>query len=294
MTASDTVRLVLDTKATLGEGPIWDSSAQLLFWVDILKHKVHVYDPAEHRDRVIDVGQDVGTIVSRRSGGVMLALHGGFASMDIETGAVRMITDPEVHLPGNRFNDGKCDPAGRLWAGTMAYTDQDTQGSLYCLDTDLGVRRVLSGLGISNGIAWSLDGKTMYFIDSLEYAVKAFDYEKASGAITNGRFVIRVPKRLGMPDGMTIDAEGMLWIGLWQGACVGRWNPNTGESLQTIRLPATNVTACAFGSRDLDTLYITTATAELSPAQLVREPLAGGLFAVKPGVKGTTAFAFDG
>src|SRR5262245_12210135 len=151
------VELVLDSKAQVGEGPIWHAQAQRLYWVDIYSDEVHIYDPATGADRAINVGQRVGTVVPRRSGGLMLALHHGFASLDLETGAVDILSDPEKHLPENRFNDGKCDPSGRFWAGTMlngASENDPPHGSLYTLDANHQVRHRLSHLRISNGIAW--------------------------------------------------------------------------------------------------------------------------------------------
>ena len=288
------VELRLDAHAIVGEGPIWDDEAQVLYWVDIMANTLHVFDPVKNEDRTFDVGQHVGTVVPRAAGGVMLALYQGFAAFDLRTQTLTLIHDPEAHLPDNRFNDGKCDPAGRLWAGTMAYQNQTTQGSLYCLNTDLSVKKMRGDIGISNGLAWSLDHSTMYYIDSVTYMVKAYDYDLATGDIQNERTIIRVPKEVGLPDGMTIDSEGMLWVAHFGGGRVCRWHPERGEILQTIFLPASQITACAFGDKDLDTLYITSAAVRLSEEALQREPQAGGLFSVKPGCRGVKAFKFAG
>ncbi len=288
------VDLVLNAQATLGEGPIWDDEAQLLYWVDIINGHLHAYNPATDKDVVYDVGHQIGTVVPRQSGGVILALENGFAAYNLETKILTPINDPEADLPDNRFNDGKCDPAGRLWAGTMLRTAEGTQGSLYCLDTDLSVRKVFGKVGVSNGIAWSPDNKSMYYIDTPTQVVRAYDYELESGNISNERVVIQVPPEMGFPDGMTIDEEGMLWIAHWDGKRVCRWSPETGEVLQSIEMPVSRATACAFGGKDLDSLYITSAAVDLSEAQLKQEPLAGGLFVIKPGVKGVKAFNFKG
>ncbi len=288
------VELRVDAHALVGEGPIWDDEHQVLYWVDIMSNKLYAYDPAQDENRAFDIGQHVGTVVPRASGGVMLAVYQGFAAFDLEAEDLTLINDPEADLPGNRFNDGKCDPAGRFWAGTMAYENQNTQGNLYRLDTDLSVHKMLGDIGISNGIVWSLDHSTMYYIDSPTYTVKAYDHDVDTGDIKNERVIIDVPREVGLPDGMTIDAEGMLWVAHFGGARVCRWHPERAEILQTITLPASQITACAFGDQDLDTLYISSAAIGLSDAALGREPHAGGLFSVKPGCQGVKSFKFGG
>ena len=291
---STAVNLLVDARALVGEGPIWDETNQVLYWVDILSSQLYCYNPATGENRSWDVGQHVGTVVLRKAGGLMLALRDGFASFDLTSGQVTMIADPEADKPGNRFNDGKCDPAGRFWAGTMAYVDQTTQGSLYRLDADLRVHRLLGDIAISNGIVWSLDQRTMYYIDSMAYTVRAYDYDNATGDLANERVVVKVEAGMGLPDGMAIDAEGMLWVAHFGGSCVRRWDPQTGAVLSQIDLPTAQITACAFGGPDLDTLYITSAANGYTAADFAREPHAGGLFVAKPGVKGTLTFAFAG
>lgn len=291
---SDSVELVVDAKATLGEGPIWHAQKQVLYWVDIMEKKVHVYDPATNQDRAIDVGQYVGTVVPRKSGGVMVAVYHGFASLDLDTQQLKVVHDPESHLPDTRFNDGKCDPAGRFWAGTMSLTGVAEAGSLYCMDKDHRVRKMLDKVTVSNGIAWSLNQKAMYFIDTQTHTVDAFDYDVETGSIANRRVAITIPEKDGFPDGMTIDAEGMLWVAHWGGSRVTRWNPANGKLLQTIPVPATQSTACWFGGPRLDVLYITSARIGLDERALAKQPHAGGLFRVRPGVRGLEAYEFAG
>jgi sugar lactone lactonase YvrE len=285
------VQLLLDAQAKLGEGAIWDGRRQQLLWIDILGQSLHVCDPVTGKDRAIDVGQLIGTLVPRRSGGVMVAVYDGFAALDLVTGKLEFITDPEADLPDTRFNDGKCDPAGRFWAGTMSLKGVKEAGSLYVLDADHSVRRMVTGVTTSNGIVWSRDARTMYYIDTRLQRVDAFDYDLATGNITNRRVAIPIPADQGHPDGMTMDAEGMLWIAHWDGWRVTRWNPLTGQLLQTIQVPVARVTSCAFGGPQLDTLYITTAQpTEPDPAQ----PQAGGVFVAKPDVRGLPAFEYAG
>jgi sugar lactone lactonase YvrE len=167
-------------------------------------------------------------------------------------------------------------------------------GKLYRLDADGSMHVMLRGVSTSNGIAWSLDRRTLYYIDTPLLRVDAFDYDDATGAIANRRTVITVPPGIGRPDGSTLDAEGMLWVARWEGWGVTRWNPRTGELLQSIRLPVARVTSCAFGGPGLDTLYVTTARNGLTPEQLAAQPFAGGLFQMKPGVCGLRAPAYAG
>ena len=288
------VELLVDAHAQVGEGPLWDEERQVLYWVDILSSLLYIYDPATGENRALDVGRHVGTVVTRASGGLMLAVREGFASFDLETQELTLIANPEAHITGNRFNDGKCDPAGRFWAGTMAYENPTNQGSLYRLDTDLSVHKIFGDVAISNGIIWSLDHTTMYYIDTLRKNVRAFDYADDTGDISNERVIINVPEEIGMPDGMAIDSDGMLWVAHYGGSCVSRWNPNTAQLLEKIDLPVTQVTACAFGGPNLDILFITSAAQELDAAELDRQPLAGGLFSIKTPHQGVPSFRFGG
>jgi sugar lactone lactonase YvrE len=205
-----------------------------------------------------------------------------------------MVTDPEQDLPGNRFNDGKCDPAGRFWAGTLALDGTPKVASLYRIDADLSVHKMLGEVSCSNGIVWTLDGQTMYYIDTFLRRVDAFDYEYQTGEISGRRVAFEIPSEMGFPDGSTLDSEGMLWVALWQGGAVSRWNPETGELLQVVKVPAPNVTSCAFGGPNLDRLYITTARNGMSDQALAEHPLAGGVFFADVSATGLPAFAFAG
>ena len=299
--------LAVDARAALGEGAIWDSRRNALYWVNIDGGEVHVYDPATDTDRCINVGQKVGTVVPRRSGGLMLAVEQGFAFLDLDTEELELICDPPEHNPALRFNDGKCDPAGRFWAGTITTRDDPGGASLFCLFPDLAARRMLTGVTNSNGICWSLNAKTMYYVDTPTQTVAAFDYDVDTAEISGRRVAVTVPEDMGHPDGMTIDAEGKLWVAHWGGWSVNRWDPDTGEHLLSVPIPADHVSSCAFGAagqcasvrtdahfmRDLDTLYVTTARGGLSDEQLQTQPHAGGLFRVDVGVHGVQAFEFD-
>jgi sugar lactone lactonase YvrE len=296
MAISGEVEQVPHCRAMLGEGAIWNRALQRLHWIDIEGRTVFTFDPATGENLACEVGQKVGTAVPRARGGLMLALQAGFASLDLGTGRVALLPPPPEHDPAVvRFNDGKCDPAGRFWAGTMALVKgPQPLGRLYRLDADGSMHVVVREVGTSNGVAWSLDRRTLYFIDTPLRRVDAFDYDGATGAIANRRTVITIPPDIGRPDGSTIDAEGMLWIAMYEGWSVTRWNPRNGGLLQTIRLPVARVTSCAFGGPDLGTLYLTTSCFGLADEQLAAQPLAGCLFRVTPSVGGLPAFAYQG
>lgn len=288
------VELVLDSQAALGEGAIWNYKTGELIWVNITANVLNFYNPFLHFNKELLTGEMIGTVVPAESGKLIVALENGFYQLDPETGSKLFIADPEADKPNNRFNDGKCDPSGRFWAGTMDKDGKPGLGGLYRLDPDTSVHRMIDKVSISNGIVWSLDHQKMYYIDTPTRKVSSWNYNNETGSISNPTTAIEIPEEMGFPDGMTIDAEGNLWIALWNGAAVGCWNPETGELLRKIDVPAKNVTSCAFGDKDLGTLYITTAREGTSEEELKKFPHAGGLFKIRPGVKGLEASFFKG
>jgi len=283
------VRLALDAKATLGEGALWHPIEQKLYWVDIEGKTLHIYDPATGQDRLLSTGQKVGTVVPIRGGGALVALQDGVHKINTATGEMEFVVNAEKD-PKIRYNDGKCDPAGRFWVGTMA---GNQQAALYRVDGDGSIHQMLDKVTISNGIVWSADRKTMYYVDTPTQKVMAFDYDHDSGEISRPRVAVEVPSDMGSPDGMTIDEEGKLWVAHWGGSCVARWDPMTGKLLQKITVPGPHTTSCAFGGENLDILYITTARQGLNEDQLREFPLSGGVFSVKPGVRGVPADFFE-
>jgi sugar lactone lactonase YvrE len=285
--------LVIDARAVLGEGPLWHTRQQRLIWVDIEGHDLHIWDPVTRADARLHIGEHVGCAVSAGGDLLVLGLRSGFAVLDLATGRRAHIEDPEHHLPDNRFNDGKCDPAGRLWAGTMALDERESAGALYCLHGDLTVHLMVPRVTISNGLAWSLDHRTMYYVDSPTRRIVSYEYDPATGAIDSERVVFHVPEGGGFPDGMTIDAEGQLWLALWDGRRVIRVDPHAGRITDQIDMPVSRPTSCAFGGLNLDELYITSAS-NLPPDQRAKEPHAGGVFRVRPGVGGLPAVDFAG
>ena len=270
--------------ADLGEGPLWDARSGELVWLDITGQLVHRLDPSTGRDRPIQVGQEVGAVGLRSSGGLVGALREGFALI-ADDGRCELISDTERDRAHTRMNDGRVDPAGRFWAGTMAFDCRAGAGTLYRLDGRQRVAPVLSGLTISNGMDWSADRRLMYFIDSTTYRVDLFDYDDETGAIRGRRPFCAIGEGETMPDGMTLDAEGALWVAVWGGGGVLRFAPD-GTPAGSIQLPASQVTSCAFGGPDLADLYITTAARGLSAEERAREPHAGQLFVCRPGPRG--------
>ncbi|MDU0202396.1 SMP-30/gluconolactonase/LRE family protein [Paenibacillus sp. MAH-36] len=289
---SKNVQLVLDAKATLGEGPSWNEEEKALYWVDIVGEKFCRFYPETGHNESFLIGEYVGAVVCAGKDEVVLATQSGFQSYHMKQRTLTPLVDPEAHLPSNRFNDGKCDSHGRFWAGTMEIIEKGATGSLYVLETDGSYRKVHEDVGVSNGIAWSLDENEMYYIDSMRKQVLVFDFDAEKGEISRPRLLIDFAGEQGFPDGMTIDAEGMLWIAHWDGWQVSRWNPRTGMKLESIAVPAAKVTSCIFGGDELDTLYITSARKGLEDEKAGDQPHAGGIFAVKPGVKGTKTHAF--
>ncbi|PEI95753.1 Senescence marker protein-30 [Bacillus pseudomycoides] len=287
------LELVIDAKANLGEGPCWDEQKYLLYWVDILEKKLFIYNPITNINREISLDQQIESVVPDASGRVILAMECGFYSLNLETEELKLIHNPESHLPENRFNDGKCDPAGRFWAGTTDLYGVSAAGSLYFLDTDFSVKKQLEPVNTSNGLAWSPDQKYLYFIDTPTKKVTRFDYDIHTGTISNPIDIIIIPNSEGLPDGMTIDEEGCLWIAHWGGAKITRWNPMTGEKILTVPVPALNVTSCTFGGHDLTELYITTARTRMNQDQLEVYPYAGGVFRIKTQVKGCPTYQFN-
>ncbi|MCG7376999.1 SMP-30/gluconolactonase/LRE family protein [Paenibacillus sp. ACRSA] len=288
------LNIAVHSHALLGEGPSWDAEQARLLWVDIEGFKVHVFDPSTGSDQAYDVGEHVGAVVPYRRDEVIVALRSGFHTFHLGTGQLQRIEeDPEHGIETNRFNDGKCDARGRFWAGTMGMGNGDREtGALYCLEEGKPVRKMVDHISTSNGLGWSVDHRSMYYIDTPTRSVDRFDYNLEEGSIANRTSIISIPEEMGYPDGMSVDAEGMLWVAHWGGGRITRWNPDTAELLEQIVVPADQVTSCCFGGIDLEDLYITTARIGISDERLLETPDAGSVFVIKPGVKGQKTNAY--
>ena len=283
--------LVVRTRAEVGEGPIWDPGTETLVWVDITGSAVHRFDPSTGHDLCMDVGIDVGAVAVRASGGLILAAADGFRALGTD-GSQALLVEVGADDLTMRMNDGKCDRRGRFWAGTMAYDESAPAGlgKLYRLDPDLSVRTMLDGVSISNGIDWSPDDRLMYFIDSRTQRVDVFDFDLDDGAIINRRTLIEVDPANGLPDGMTVDANGDLWVARWGGSRVVHYAPD-GSERDMVRFPVSQTSSCAFGGADARDLYVTSAALSISEDV---EPEAGSLFRARPGAVGQPPNCFGG
>lgn len=282
------VELMFDAKAALGEGPVWDARTQTLYWVDILNKRIYA-----NGDSLAELDEFIGCLAPRARGGLVLAKRFSFWTFDLSATSSTFLAAPADEPATNRFNDGKCDPRGRFVAGTMNLNEKDSTGSLYSFNGE-SIAKLLSNVTISNGLTWNPDGKTFYYIDTPTRVVQAFDYDLDSGAIANPRVTVTIPASLGWPDGMTSDSQGNLWIAMWGGAQVTKWNPHTGQLLEQIPVPALQPSSCAFGGKHLNELFITSARKGLDDAALAQYPLSGGVFRVETTVAGLPAFEFAG
>ena len=285
------VDLIVASQSDLGEGALWYTETRRLYWVDINPGLLYIYNPENGENQRFEIGEMIGTVVPIEAGGLLLALENSVVAFDPENGALGHRTEIRMDDEERRFNDGKCDPAGRFWVGSIS-AKGSAAAKLYRIDGDYSVHTMVTGVRTSNGIVWSADRKTMYYIDTPTHEVVAYDYDHDSGEIANPRTVITVPDGLGGPDGMSIDAEDRLWIAMFRGASVTCWDPQNGELLETIPIPAPNVTSCAFGGPDLRDLYITTARVNMTEADLEVYPAAGGLFRVRLDAAGVPANTF--
>ncbi len=270
----------------LGESPYWSLERQSFFWVDIENGKLFEHHIESANTKTYTFPHRLTVVLEGKDGKLILGLDRKLASFDLETEELIWLLEVASDLPLNRFNDGKCDAKGRLWIGTLSRKFTKGSGALYRIGKDLKPEIQLTQLTISNGMAWTADNRTFYFIDTPTRQIKAFHFELASGKIEFDRIAIEIPEKLGFPDGMCIDREGMLWVAHYGGSGVFRWNPTTGKLIEKVELPVPNITSCAFGGENMDTLLITTAQENLSEAQLKEYPLSGDVFLVKTKTQG--------
>ena len=275
----------------LGEGPIWHPERKSIFWVDILEKLLFEMNHKTQAVKSWQMPERIGTVAVETYATVIVALQGGIFRFHLENEILELLVELEKESLENRPNDGKCDVNGRLWQGTMDLGCAENAGSLYCFDGKNLVKK-LPNLSISNGMAWSLDNQRFYFIDSPLYRIDAYFFDEKTGEITFEKTAVTVPETMGLPDGMTIDTEGMLWVAHWGGFAVRRWNPETGELMETIEMPVPQVTSCAFGGEDLDELFITTARTGMPAEDLAKYPESGHLFKVKTTTKGIETYKF--
>ena len=285
------IQCVADVHAVLGEGPVWVARERALYWVDIKGRKIFRLDQAGELG-AWPTPLRVGSLAPRAGGGFIGGTEQGIAAIDPAAGRFEIVAEPEAALPGNRFNDGKVDRRGRFWAGTMDNREQADTGTLYVIDSALVPLAIDRHYKVTNGPAFSPAGDVMYHSDSARQVTYAFDLDP-SGAPINRRVFLQFGPGDGYPDGMTVDADGCLWIAFWDGWCLRRYAPD-GEWIETVRTPVARPTSCTFGGPDLDRLYVTSAAIGLDTEALAMQPNAGGLFMLIPGVGGIPDLPFAG
>ena len=288
--------ILVDQKALTGESPSWDARHKVLYWLDVPRATIFVYNPATRRNQSIDLSKDfssIGSVVACNSGGLLFTPERKIACFDFNKQSYQILAEVEQDLPGNRFNDGKCDPHGRYLAGTMQnISDGTPTGSLYSMDHELKVRKLLDGLVISNGLGWSPDYRTFYLADSASRDIWAFDYDLEHGNISRQRTAFTLQKGSWVADGLTTDSEGMLWLALWDGACIQRWNPQSGELLASYPFPAKRTSCPVFGGEDMHDLYVTSAAIGLEADDWQAYPHNGALMRLKTEFTGLPSFRF--
>ncbi len=283
--------LLFSCHNALGEGPLWHPAEGCLYWVDIDAGELYTSNPAMTGFSSTHFDTPLGAFCFRKSGGFILATGAGFLAWSHMQGEPSLLWNPLPPRSGVRLNDGKVDPAGRFWAGSI--DTQLAQGELYRLDPDSSQHIILGEIGISNGLGWSPDRSTMYYTDSLRYTIYAFDFDLATGTIQNRRPFVQLPKNTAeiVPDGLCVDAEGCVWSAQWNGWGVLRYSPE-GEPLMKVSVPAQRVTSCCFGGEGHQQLFITTARTGLSPAELADQPHAGDVFTLLTDTTGQPPYFF--
>jgi sugar lactone lactonase YvrE len=271
-------------RCQLGEGPVWNQASETLTWVDIAAGVLHCWRPGGEPSERLRVDGELSAALPRRGGGQILAVDRQLRAREPD-GSETVVAEVESGLPDNRFNDCRCDPQGRLWAGTMSKRRLPGTASLYRVTPEAGAERMLAETTISNGLGWSGSGDRMFFIDSTSQRVDVFDFDQADGNAWNRRPFAAIDPADGLPDGLAIDAEDGVWVALFGGGAIHRYDAD-GRLDEVIELPVSNPTCPAFGGEGLETLFLTTARHRLNPEQLREQPLAGAVFAVQPGIRG--------
>jgi sugar lactone lactonase YvrE len=288
------LELVADVRAELGEGPVWDERLSRLYFVDILGHTVHWIDGRDGRLSSLDVGGMVSALALKDDQHILIALGKEIQQLNVETGERTPVTSLKTDLEQIRFNDGKCDARGRWWIGTMDMTESQPIASLYMLSNSGPLRLSLGDVTISNGLAWSPDHQEMYYIDTPRRCVQTFEFYLEEGRLGPLKSSFEIPPAFGIPDGMTADSEGNIWIAHWDGGRVSKWHPGSGALLDVATVPATHVTSCTFGGPGHRDLYITTARVGLTDAERADQPGAGGVFRHRTDVPGLPSHRFLG
>jgi L-arabinonolactonase len=285
---------VLAAGNQLGESPVWSPEEGALYWVDIPKGLIRRYVVSSQETSLWQLPASIGSFAFRRNGGMVVALKNGIHFFDPATNQLSQVHNPEADLPENRFNEGKCDPRGRFFAGTMNEVVRGKpSGSLYRLTSDKQLDLILPSIVVPNGLAWSPEGEIMYFADTRRHVIYAFDYDLDEGTPHNRREFVDLSSYEGLPDGATVDSEGCLWSAMFSGGRIVRYTPK-GKIDRVIGFPVTQINSLTFGGSDMRTIFVVSSKHLLNDAGLASQPLAGDIFAVDPGIKGIAESRFAG
>lgn len=278
---------VWPAQALLGEGTLWSVNKQRLYWVDILGHALHAYDPVQHQKTSWQLSQEITAVAEcSHTDQLLVTLKHAFAYFDLTTQALTVLHQPENEIATNRFNDGKCDVHGKFWAGTMEAQGLQPTGHFYRFDANGSCTHFPCGFQVTNGPAFTPDGQSMYLNDTVGGRVLRCQLNRQGDVVGTPEDWLRFDTSDGFPDGMTVDKDGRVWIAHWGGGCVTCHDPHTTHELARITLPCSQVTNCCFGGAQLQTLFITTASVGLSPSQMQAQPLAGSVFSVETTCQG--------
>jgi len=287
------ITCVLDAKASIGENPVWSMEEKSLYWLDTTQQAIHRFDPKSGVNQTWTMPDLVCSFALRENGGLIVALGAGIFLLDLETMSINTIDEEVTDKTQTRLNDGRCDRAGRFWVGAMDLDKHRQIASLYRVDPDLSIHKIINELVVSNGLAWSPDGGTLYHSDSRQNVIWAYDYDLKAGLPSNRRVFASTHPDEGLPDGAAVDEDGFYWSAGVRGGRLTRYAPD-GRIDRVIKLPISLPSMCAFGGENLDILYVTSAREFLSESELLKEPLAGGIFAIDVGVKGVPEPCFKG
>ncbi len=282
--------ILYPSACTLGESPVWHEERKSCFWVDIEEQSIYEYHLSDKKIGHYQLNQRVSLVIPGQGNELILGLQGGVGRYNLSSRTLSWITDLGIDWKNFRCNDGGCDSEGRLWVSTMELQHKKEAGALYLISHNKEVKKKIDQLSIPNGMAWSPDNKRLYHTDSVTCLVRSFIYDENTGGIQFEKIAVRIPDKTGLPDGMAMDEEGMLWIALWGGFGVGRFDPASGKMIGFVDIPAPQVSSCSFAGERLDQLVITTARNGMTTEELINYPKSGHVFITRPGVKGIPGF----
>lgn len=284
------VELLLDLQSPLCESPVWNSLDSSLYWDDFHDRRIYKYDIGKKDLSYYSLAHKPGSFAFTDRGNIIVAFEKSIGLFDVETKSMFREIQPEKDIIGNHFNDGKCDGVGRFWVGSMTENQIDANARLYAVKPGLEYEIKLEDVRTSNGLCWNMDNTVMYYIDSLKYSVSSFLFDMETGSIYDRKEVVSFSSSEGVPDGMTIDKDGNIWIAHWHGAAISQWDPKCGRCIKKYSVPAYNVTSCCFGGENMDVLFITSARS--STDDLVKYPLSGGIFYLQTDTSGFKSICY--